>query len=99
MAGTGAPSGPTQRRGNALGIVALVAGILSCGVCPIVMSIVAIIYGRRGLAAVRAGDADNPGLARTGLILGIVTLVLGILGAMYAIFAAVVLSSPGGLSG
>lgn len=66
--------GGTQDNGS--GTIALVTGILSFFVCPVILSIVAIVFGRKGMAAAAAGTADNGGQAKVGYILGIISLVL-----------------------
>jgi hypothetical protein len=66
--------GGTQDNGS--GTIALVTGILSFAVCPIVLSIVAIVYGKKGMAAAAAGTADNGGQAKAGYIMGIISLIL-----------------------
>lgn len=68
--------GNTQDNGS--GTIALVTGILSFFVCPIVLSIVAIVFGRKGMAAAAAGTADNGGQAKAGYIMGIISLILAI---------------------
>lgn len=80
-------AGGTQDNGS--GTIALVTGILSFFVCPIVLSIVAIIFGKKGMAAAAAGTADNGGLAKAGYIMGIVSLILGII---FIIFYVVVIA-------
>ncbi|MGA0980353.1 MAG: hypothetical protein ACO3UX_10475, partial [Candidatus Nanopelagicales bacterium] len=47
--------------------------------CPIVLSIVAIVFGKKGMAAAAAGTADNGGQAKAGYIMGIISLILGII--------------------
>jgi hypothetical protein len=69
--------GGTQDNGS--GTIALVTGILSFFVCPIILSIVAIVFGKKGMAAAAAGTADNGGQAKAGYIMGIITLILGII--------------------
>jgi len=64
---------------NGSGTIALVTGILSFFVCPIILSIVAIVFGRKGMAAAAAGTADNGGQAKAGYIMGIISLILGII--------------------
>ncbi|MEK9664271.1 MAG: DUF4190 domain-containing protein [Candidatus Nanopelagicales bacterium] len=61
---------------NTNGVVALVTGILSFFVCPVILSIVAIIFGRKGMQSAAAGRANNGGMAKVGYILGIISLVL-----------------------
>jgi hypothetical protein len=69
--------GGTQDNGS--GTIALITGILSFFVCPIILSIVAIVFGKKGMAAAAAGTADNGGQAKAGYIMGIITLILGII--------------------
>ncbi len=64
---------------NGSGTIALVTGILSFFVCPIILSIVAIVFGRKGMAAAAAGTADNGGQAKAGYIMGIISLIIGII--------------------
>jgi hypothetical protein len=64
---------------NGSGTIALVTGILSFFVCPIILSIVAIVFGKKGMAAAAAGTADNGGQAKAGYIMGIISLILGII--------------------
>ena len=73
----GGGGGGTQDNGS--GTIALVTGILSFFVCPIILSIVAIIYGKKGMAAAAAGTADNGGQAKAGYIMGIISLILAII--------------------
>ena len=69
--------GGTQDNGS--GTIALVTGILSFFVCPIVLSIVAIVFGKKGMAAAAAGTADNGGQAQAGYIMGIISLILAVI--------------------
>lgn len=78
---------------NSKGTVALVTGILGLFVCPIILSIIAIVFGRQGLDAAARGTANNAGMAKAGWVLGIVGLVLGIIGVIfYIIFGVVAVS-------
>ena len=83
MSTTPPPPPPTGGGGgtqdNGSGTIALVTGILSFFVCPIILSIVAIVFGKKGMAAAAAGTADNGGQAKAGYIMGIITLILGII--------------------
>ena len=68
-------------------------GILGLFVCPIILSIIAIVFGRQGLDAAARGTANNAGMAKAGWVLGIVGLVLGIIGVIfYIIFGVVAVS-------
>lgn len=69
--------GSTQDNGS--GTIALVTGILSFFVCPVILSIVAIVFGKKGMAAAAAGTADNGGQAKAGYIMGIISLILAVI--------------------
>ena len=73
------PTGGGGTQDNGSGTIALVTGILSFFVCPIVLSIVAIVYGKKGMAAEAAGTADNGGQAKAGYIMGIISLILAVI--------------------
>lgn len=75
---------------NSKGTVALITGILGIFVCPIILSIIAIIFGRQGMDAAARGTANNAGMAKAGWVLGIVGLVLGVLGIIFYIIVGVV---------
>jgi hypothetical protein len=90
---TGGGGGSTQDNGS--GTIALVTGILSFFVCPIVLSIVAIVFGRKGMAAAAAGTADNGGQAKAGYIMGIISLILGIILIIFYIIFFVILVAAG----
>ena len=74
---------------NSKGTTALVTGIIGLVICPIIFSIVAIIFGKQGMEAAARGTANNGGMAKAGFILGIIGLVLGLLGLIIGIFAEV----------
>jgi len=90
-----APTAPT----NSLAVVALVSGILSWVVCPVVAAIVAVITGHVARSQIRRTGEGGGGLALAGLILGYVhlaafvavTLIWVLLLGGFAIMAA---SSP-----
>lgn len=79
---------PTEQRRNGLGTAALTLGIiglvLSFGlgwtviltIVPLVLGIIALIMGILGAKRVRRGEATNRGAARTGLILGILSIII-----------------------
>jgi hypothetical protein len=73
--GYGAP--PVRPR-NGMGVAALVLGIVGFLIGP--ASILAIVFGRIGLNRAARGEATNRGVAQAGLVLGVVTLALWILG-------------------
>lgn len=81
-----------QKKSNGFGIAALVLGILSLigaffgGVGGIVLGLLAIVFGVLGLRRVKARRADNKGMAITGLITGVLGLLLGIAILVFAVF-------------
>lgn len=75
---------------NSKGTVALITGILGLFVCPIILSIIAIIFGRQGMDAAARGTANNAGMAKAGWVLGIVGLILGVIGVILYIIIGVV---------
>lgn len=70
---------------NGPGTTALVTGILSFFLCPIILSIVAIVQGSKGEQLAAQGLANNGDLAKWGKILGIISLALSIIGILLAI--------------
>jgi hypothetical protein len=85
-AGWGRPAGgPPPAPRNGMGTAALVLGILALLTCwwlPVVgaiLGIIAIILGVAGRGRVRRLEATNKGAATTGLVLGIISLILNIL--------------------
>jgi hypothetical protein len=68
---------------NSLGVWSLVLGIvafvLSCG---LFTGIPAIIVGNKARRAVAEGQANNPGMATAGIILGWIATILSVLGAI-----------------
>ena len=73
-AGYRAP-GQQQTPGNA--IAALVLGILGLILCPIVCSVLAIVFGQQAKSQIeRDPNLTGAGLAQAGFIMGIVGLVL-----------------------
>ena len=80
---------------NNLGVWSLVLGlvgiVLSCG---LFTGIPAIIVGNRSRRAVAEGQANNPGLATAGIVLGWIATILSILG----IIAFILLVATGALA-
>jgi hypothetical protein len=69
---------PVARCTNSSAIAALVCGILAfCGLGPI--AIAAIILGHKALSQIRRTGEDGYGLAKAGLVLGYLSLALGVL--------------------
>ncbi|MEV0890432.1 DUF4190 domain-containing protein [Promicromonospora sp. MEB111] len=70
-----APSAAYPR--NSLGVWSLVLGIVSIVLAlGILTGIPAIIVGNQGRRAVRAGEANNEGMALTGVVLGWLSLAI-----------------------
>ncbi|MBM3689338.1 MAG: DUF4190 domain-containing protein [Actinobacteria bacterium] len=92
-------SGGGNTSENSNGTVALVCGILSFFVCPIILSIVAIIYGKKGMASAAAGRADNGGQAKAGYLMGIISIILSVVAViLYVILGAALLSNSGSMN-
>jgi hypothetical protein len=64
---------------NGMGVAALVLGIIGIVVCPVIFSVLAIIFGSIGIQRTNQGLATNRGVAVAGLVLGIIGVILGIL--------------------
>jgi hypothetical protein len=77
---------------NSQGTIALVTGILGLLCCGI-LSIVAIITGRKGVALADQGLATNRGSAQAGMILGWIGVALWVVG---VVVWAIALASRGG---
>lgn len=81
--GWGQPAAPTKPR-NGMGIAALVFGILALLTCwwlPVVggiLGIVAIVLGVVGRGRAKRLEANNKGVATTGLVLGVISLIINI---------------------
>ena len=71
---------------NDLGVWALVTGILSYVMCPLVLGIAAIITGTKSRHAADEGPANNRGMGTAGLILGWINVALTLLGVVLVIF-------------
>lgn len=71
------PAQPNAYPRNSLGVWSLVLGIASVVLAlGAVTGIPAIIIGNQGRRAVRAGEADNEGMAVTGVVLGWISLAI-----------------------
>ncbi|MCX8062318.1 MAG: DUF4190 domain-containing protein [Anaerolineales bacterium] len=74
---------------SSMAIVSLVAGILGLSLFPFIGSIVAVITGNMAKNEIRdsRGALGGEGLAKAGVILGWIGIVLGVLGVCGAIIA------------
>jgi Domain of unknown function (DUF4190) len=70
---------------NNLGVWSLVLGLVAIFVCGLLAGIPAVIVGNRAKRAVAAGEANNPGMATAGIVLGWVSIILSIIGAIIVI--------------
>ncbi|PTT16455.1 DUF4190 domain-containing protein [Microbacterium sp. HMWF026] len=66
-------------RTNTLAIVSLIASIVGVFVLPVIGQIVGIVTGHMSLSQIKARAEKGRGLAVAGLIVGYVTLALGVL--------------------
>lgn len=68
---------PAAHPRNSLGVWSLVLGIASVVLAlGAITGIPAIIIGNQGRRAVRAGEANNEGMALTGVVLGWISLAI-----------------------
>jgi hypothetical protein len=72
---------------NGKGTASLVLGILGLLICPVILSVLAIILGAQGKALADQGLATNRGAAQAGFVLGIIGAALGAL--LFLIFLTV----------
>ncbi|MDG4861778.1 DUF4190 domain-containing protein [Streptomyces sp. T-3] len=90
-----APGPYAPQAHNGLGIAAMVCGIvgLVTGIIPIlfwlggILGVVALILGFIGKANARKGEATNPGMALTGIILGSLAVVAAIAWVVFFVVA------------
>ncbi|PRH76206.1 hypothetical protein C6N75_26880 [Streptomyces solincola] len=86
--------GPAQAR-NGLGVAALVCGIIGAvsGVVPFLfwlaglLGLLALIFGLVGRGRAKRGEATNKGVATTGAVLGLVSLILAVVGVVIVVNA------------
>ncbi|MFJ2563193.1 DUF4190 domain-containing protein [Streptomyces sp. NPDC087568] len=82
-AGHGWPGMPMPAQ-NGMGTAAMVLGILSCvgfcfyGIFSVVLGVLAVVFGVKGRRKADRGEANNRGQAQAGLITGIIGIVLGL---------------------
>jgi hypothetical protein len=84
---------------NGQGTIALVTGILGLLCCGL-LSIVAIVTGRKGVALADAGQANNRGVAQAGYVLGIIGVILWVIGILFyaVVFIFAAASGTGSVS-
>jgi hypothetical protein len=104
--GWGSPATPAKPR-NGMGTAALVFGILAVlsilivwipfvGLLTVLLALVAVILGAIGRGRVKSMRATNGGAAMTGLVLGVIMLILGVIAQILLIFFAVAFLNFGG---
>jgi hypothetical protein len=83
----GAPYG--ARRTEGLAVASLVLGIAGFVVCPLICSVLAIVFGTQAKNKIRLDPSlQGEGMAQAGFILGIVGLAVGVVLLVIVIFAA-----------
>lgn len=93
------PSAGNMNTGGSAGtnaIIALVAGILSYVFCPFILGIVAWIMGKGELSKIDRGESSEAGrtLAKIGMWLGIVNVILSILfGLVYVLIIVLAIAT------
>ena len=83
--GTQSPYGYGTYPQNNLGVWSLVLGLVAIFVCGLLAGIPAVIVGNKAKRAVAAGEANNPGMATAGVVLGWISIILSIIGAVIVI--------------
>ena len=77
-----APASPSATRTtSSLAVVSLVSGIMGWTLMPVLGSVVAVVTGHLARAEIRAnpGRIEGDGMALAGLVLGWVSIALGVL--------------------
>ena len=90
----GAPMGYAAPQ-NGQGTTALVTGILGLLCCGL-LSIVAIVTGRKGMQLADSGQATNRGSAQAGMILGWIGVALWVIGLLFYVVVFIVAAANGG---
>ncbi len=87
------PSQPAAPMQPHRGVMVLVFGLVSLIPCclPVVLGVLAIVFGSQDLKAMEQGrmDPSGKGMTQAGLIIGIVSIVEQILVLVYVIFVGV----------
>ncbi len=79
----GYPPPPPNPPKNGLGLAALVVAIVGLVLCwsvvgGVIAGVVAVILGFLGRGRVKRGEADNGGIAIAGIVLGFLSIVVGL---------------------
>ena len=83
------PAYGAPRRTEGLAVASLVLGIAGFIVCPLVCSVLAIVFGTQAKNRVRQDPSlQGEGMAQAGFILGIIGLALGAVVLLIVIIAA-----------
>lgn len=78
-----------QPRTESLAVASLVLGIAGFLVCPLVCSILAIVFGTQAKNKIRQDPSlQGAGMAQAGFVLGIISLAVGVIVLVIVIFAA-----------
>jgi len=67
---------------NSLAVWSLVLGLVGIFVCGLFTGIPAIVVGHKARGAVAEGQANNPGMATAGIVLGWISTILSIIGVL-----------------
>lgn len=84
---------PQEAKSSGFAIASLccgIAGILGC--CTIVPSLLGIVFGAVSLGPIGRGEAHGKGMAVTGIVLGVIGLILGI--AVWIVVATSPVATP-----
>jgi hypothetical protein len=84
---------------NQLGVWSLVLGIVGIVVgCVFVTGIPAVILGNNAKRAVAAGEANNLGMAQAGIVLGWISIALGVVAVGFVVLYLIGMAGVLGLS-
>jgi hypothetical protein len=85
---------PGSGGSNGKAVAALVLGICGLVVCPLVCSVLAIVFGKQAQQEIAVNPAQSgDGMARAGVIMGIIGLAL--YGVILLIYIAVIVAAAG----
>ena len=82
---------------NQFGVASLIVGLVALMTCWLLIGvpfgIAAVITGDIARRRVQRGEANNPGIATAGMVLGVVAIVAGLVAIGY--YASLALQTPG----
>jgi hypothetical protein len=74
----GGGAAPQPAGSNTKATWSLICGILSLFICPIILSIVAIVLGNQAKGEIQRTGESGEGLATAGQVLGVIGIIVGV---------------------